>query len=271
MACLAETLAIAPTSSHAKMKALPHRIVGTGLFALDVIVRSDGMTAPPTLGGSAGNVLWILGALGWKATPVGILGEDAAARTVQGDFERIEADTRFMLRSTKRSTPVIFQHQLAATDGVPRATHRFTFTCPACGARRWPYWDDESAFADVQSSLPPASVFFLDRPTRLGVALAEHYAHSGTVVFFEPSALGDEPGLFARALRCAHIVKYADDRINGLKDFDLQPEAVEIQTRGADGLRFRAGAPAPRARSGPPCGTLPRASSAMRPRPCPSR
>jgi len=240
VACLAETLAIPPTSSNANMKTLPHRIVGTGLFALDVIVRSDGLTAQPTLGGTAGNVLWILGALGWKATPVGTLGDDTAAQTIHGEFERVGADMRFMLRSTDQSTPVIFQHQLETTGGTSGPTHRFTFTCPACGSRRRPQWDDDSSFADVQSNLPPASVFFLDRPTRLGVALAEHYARNDAIVVFEPSAIGDDAGLFARAVRCARIVKYADDRIADLAHFDLQPETVEIQTRGADGLRFRA-------------------------------
>jgi sugar/nucleoside kinase (ribokinase family) len=222
------------------MKTPSHRIVGTGLFALDVIVRGDGMTAPPTLGGSAGNVLWILGALGWKATPVGTIGQDSAARTVHGDFEYVDADTRFMLRSTEHSTPVIFQHQIAGLGVAQGATHRFTFTCPACGARRRPVWDHDSAFADLQHSLPPASVFFLDRPTKLGVALAEHYAASGTTVVFEPSAIGDDVDLFARAVTSAHIVKYADERIDSLEQFELRPQAVEIQTRGADGLRFRA-------------------------------
>lgn len=240
MACLAKSLAIAPTASHAKMKPHLHRIVGAGLFALDVIVRGDGMTAPPTLGGSAGNVLWILGALGWKATPVGTIGQDSAANTVHRDFERIDADTRFMLRSTEHRTPVIFQHQMAVSDVAQGVTHRFTFTCPACGARRIPVWDRDSAFADLQPRLPPASVFFLDRPTKLGVALAQHYADNGAIVVFEPSAIGDDADLFGRAVTSAHIIKYADERIDSLEQFELRPQAIEIQTRGADGLRFRA-------------------------------
>lgn len=240
MARLVETLAIGPTPSPAKVKTATHRIVGTGLFALDVIVRLDGTSAPPTLGGSAGNVLWILGALGWKITPVGVLGDDSASRMVQRDFERVDADTRFLLRSSERSTPVIFQHQLELTDRVPSATHRFTFTCPACGTKRGPLWDDESALADAMSPLPPAGVFFLDRPTRLGVFLAERYAEDGAVVVFEPSTMGDDPELFARAVRCAHVVKYANDRISDLSNFDLRPHSVEIQTCGHDGLRFRA-------------------------------
>lgn len=211
-------------------------IVGTGLFALDVILRQDGSTTSPTLGGSAGNVLYILGALGWSSTPVGVLGNDGAGSTVSNDFRSIAVDTRFLVKTEGRSTPVIYQHQLAHDHS---ATHRFTFACPVCGERRRPFWDCDDRLEAVRSELPPANVFFLDRPTKLGVTLAEQYAAAGSLVVFEPSAIGDDLDLFARAIRSAHIVKYAEDRLDELNGFELSEVAVEIQTRGADGLRFR--------------------------------
>lgn len=214
---------------------IPERsIAGTGLFALDVVLRLDGSAASPSLGGSAGNVLAILGALGWSSTPVGVIGDDAAARTIVSDFERVGADVRHLRRSCKGSTPVVFQHQLESAE----ATHRFSFACPACGTRRRPWWDEEHWLTDLGEALPAARVFYLDRPTRLGVKLAERYARQGTVVVFEPSAIGDDTDLFARALKTAGIVKYSDERLDGL-GFDLSPGTVEIQTRGAQGLRFR--------------------------------
>lgn len=216
-------------------------IAGTGLFALDVIVRLDGSKATPSLGGSAGNVLSILGALGWGAAPVGVLGEDVAGHTIRRDFERVGADTRLLLRSVARCTPVIFQHQLDRQAAQGDATHRFTFACPNCGGRRRPHWDDDPEFADVRANLPPARVFYLDRPTRLGVDIAEQYASRGSIVVFEPSAVGDDIGLFVRAARAAHIVKYADERLGDLGAYHLRPEGIEIQTRGSHGLRFRAG------------------------------
>ena len=112
------------------MKATSHRIVGTGLFALDVVVRTDGETSAPALGGSAGNVLCILGALGWNVTPIGTVGDDAAAETVRRDFSSVRADLRFLVRTANRSTPVIYQHQLNSENG---STHRFSFACPSCG------------------------------------------------------------------------------------------------------------------------------------------
>ena len=218
------------------MKTDPHRIVGAGLFALDVIVRTDGTKVPPKLGGSAGNVLSILGALGWTATPVGLVGDDDAGKVLRSDFESVEADLRFIHPSDRCDTPVIYQHQVSPGHGL---THRFSFACPHCGEHRRPSWEDEAVFSNVADQLPNSSVFFLDRPTPLGVALAEHYAATGTVVVFEPSSMGDDIGLFSRAVRASTIVKYSDDRLKSLDDFDLDSVQIEIQTRGSNGLRFR--------------------------------
>ncbi|SOF00939.1 Sugar or nucleoside kinase, ribokinase family [Burkholderia sp. OK233] len=219
------------------MKTLPRRIVGTGLFALDVIVSPDGAVTHTALGGSAGNVLSILAALGWNASPMGTLGDDVAACKVHDSFRAVGADLEFMRRSSDRCTPVIYQHQLASHEA---GTHRFSFACPTCGQYRRPRWDDATAFCEDLSTLPPARVFFLDRPTPLGVTLAEHYRGAGSLVVFEPSAIGDDAGLFARAVRSAHVIKYADDRMDDLSDFDTRTVSIEIQTCGSRGLRFRA-------------------------------
>lgn len=217
-------------------------IAGTGLFALDVIVRVDGTTAAPRLGGSAGNVLSILGALGWTAAPVGVLGDDEAGRAIRRDFESVKADLRLLRQSEARHTPVIYQYQLERSEAKCGATHRFTFACPHCGERRRPSWHDDPDVSDVRADLPLTSVFYLDRPTRLGVALAEQYAARGTVVVFEPSDVGDEPDMFAQALRASHIIKYSDERLGDLSEFELRDDTIEVQTQGADGLRFRSAA-----------------------------
>ncbi len=219
------------------MSALTNRIAGTGLFALDVVVRLDGSTAEPALGGSAGNVLSILAALGWTAVPIGATGDDAAATLLSQTFDALGADLSFFKRSRHQCTPVIYQHQLEA--GAD-STHRFTFACPVCGERRRPSWHGEQALMAELDQLPSAAVFFLDRPTQLGVSLAQRYADQGALVVFEPSSFGDDPSLFQRALRAAHIVKYADERIEGLRYNESMGTLVEIQTRGALGLRFRA-------------------------------
>lgn len=216
------------------MKSVSRRIVGSGLFALDVIVDASGTVSRSALGGSAGNVLSILGALGWQAAPVGSLGADFAGSKVCEEFHSVGADLRFMQRCLGQHTPVIYQHQLSSHED---GTHRFSFACPTCGHRRRPRWDD--SFGEDWHALPKANVFFLDRPTRLGVELARHYRRSGALVVFEPSAVGEDAALFSDALRTAHIVKYADDRMSDLCDFEDSELLVEIQTLGSRGLRFR--------------------------------
>lgn len=114
-------------------RATTHAIAGTGLFALDIVVRLDGTKASPSLGGSAGNVLSILGALGWAAVPVGVVGADSAGSAIERDFLLVGADMRLLRRSQERCTPVIYQHQLDRSSSHESATHRFTFTCPSCG------------------------------------------------------------------------------------------------------------------------------------------
>lgn len=224
------------------MRSLPPSIAGTGLFALDVIVRLDGSKVTPGLGGSAGNVLSILGALGWAAAPVGVLGEDSAGCAIRRDFERVGADMRLLRGSVARRTPVIFQHQLDRQTSHESATHRFTSACPSCGGRSRPHWDDDPEFAEICSDLPPARVFYLDRPTKLGVAVAEQFASRGALVVFEPSAVGEDIELFVRASRAAHIIKYSEERLDDLGAYNLRTEGIEIQTRGTQGLRFRSGA-----------------------------
>lgn len=217
------------------MKVVTSSIAGTGLFALDVILSPDGDVEKYALGGSAGNVLTILAALGWAAAPITTVGDDSAADLLEDELAEVGADLRFVRRSRDRATPVVFQHQLR-----PRSptTHIFSFDCPTCGARRTPQWDDP-AFSALDQPLPRAGFFFLDRPTELGITLAQHFSEKGAIVVFEPSSIGRSPALFAAAVRVAHIVKYAADRIRDLGHFPSPAMMVEIQTLGSEGLRYR--------------------------------
>jgi fructokinase len=69
---------------------------------------------------------------------------------------------------------------------------------------------------------------------------------------FEPAGIGEQ-ALFREAWSVAHIVKYAHERLAELGEIEL-PDAIrnkvllEIETCGADGLRFRSNLP--RANSG---------------------
>lgn len=218
-----------------------HRIVGTGLFALDVILDTDSRRLASALGGSTGNVLSILGALGWTATPVTRLGRDRMGLQLCHELEEIGADLRFVDLSPERRTNVIYQHQLDASESE-RGTHRFSFVCPSCGEKHRPVVDCGSdlvhkALAEQAST----DVFYLDRPTREGYELARSYYTSGALVVFEPSNEGADPQLFSDILRYSHIVKYAEERFHSLSLRTPDSVLLEIQTLGERGLRFRAG------------------------------
>jgi len=210
-------------------------IVGTGLVALDVLFGRDCTSVETALGGSAGNVLAILGHLGWHAVPVAQLGQDAAAVRIANEFSRLGADTRFLLQSGALATPVVYQFP-----GTSGHSHEFSFRCPVCGRKRGfvSPLEDHEAMSQLRLIEEP-DVFYFDRVTPWALTLAERYRNAGTLVVFEPSTVGSDRKSFQRAIRASHIIKYADDRIADLQDVDLSCVDVEIQTHGKNGLKFR--------------------------------
>lgn len=217
-------------------------VVGTGLVALDVVLRgSENAPVRQCAGGTCGNVLTVLAYLGWKSIPVARHAADRASAIVRDDLEHWRVDTTFIDLEPKRPTPIVIQRILHGEDGEP--IHRFSWTCPCCGA--WlPRYQPVGARAaepvlrDVQSP----TVFFFDRPSRGAIELAHRYSATGTLIVFEPSALGDRAH-FGGALEAADIVKYSDQRLAALPTHrPAVPRRLEVQTLGARGLRFRIGA-----------------------------
>jgi fructokinase len=88
-------------------------------------------------------------------------------------------------------------------------------------------------------------VFFFDRVSSAILAMAEVFRKEGTLIYFEPSGIGRVAD-FRKALDLSHIVKYSRDRLHsslaavgGLCRLASRRPRVEIETRGADGLRYR--------------------------------
>lgn len=210
-------------------------IVGTGLVALDVLMNDDPANVETALGGSAGNVLAILGHLGWSSMPIAQLGMDAAAVRIAIEFRSLGADTRFLLQSEQLSTPVVYQYP-----GKSTHSHEFSFRCPHCGLKRGfvPPADDGTAMSKLRTVRAP-DVFYFDRITPWALELAERYREMGSLVMFEPSTIGSDLDAFRRGIRAAHVVKYADDRIADIEGIDLSSVDIEIQTHGKQGLQFR--------------------------------
>ena len=216
-----------------------NRIVGTGLFALDVILGADSRRLGSALGGSTGNVLSILGSLGWAATPVASFGQDPAGERLCNELQAIGADLRFVDFSSSQRTNVIYQHQLAHQTGSS-PTHRFSFSCPCCGKKHYPVVEcDDRIVNKALHGQSTTDVFYLDRPTKAGYELAKSYYESGALVVFEPSTAGDDEDLFSAILQNVHIIKYADERFHSFSRPLPSSILVEIQTLGPRGLRFR--------------------------------
>jgi fructokinase len=214
-----------------------NQIVGTGLIALDVLLKNQHTALYTALGGSTGNVLAILAYLKWESFPVAHIGVDTAGNSIRKEFKSLGADTRFLINETDKGTPIIYQWP-----GDKEKSHRFSFACPLCGAKKSfsDYSCDHQLFDEVVSFASSPQVFYFDRVTPLALRLAEIYRFSGAIIMFEPSEIPSDNELMRNALSLTHIIKYADDRISDLANFDLSNVQVEIQTLGAEGLRFRA-------------------------------
>jgi sugar/nucleoside kinase (ribokinase family) len=224
--------------SKASLKRRPV-VVGSGLIALDVVL-SDGMPPRRWAGGSCGNILTTLSYLGWEAFPIARLAEDVAGQIVRQDLSTWGVQLDFIATSPARPTPVIVERIKRTAHGT---RHSFSWRCPSCGAHL-PGFSPivSSAAEEVASEIVAHDVFFLDRVSRGILDLAEASSKQGAIVVFEPSGVND-PRLFKEALALAHILKYSHERMSDAGDL-LAPEnapnlLLQIETLGADGLRFR--------------------------------
>jgi len=215
-------------------------IFGTGLLALDLLIPpSDSSPTQAFAGGTCGNVLTILGFLGWDAYPISRLNGDRASQLVRRDLELWGINLRYSEQSPSAPTPIIVQKIRERPSG--ERVHSFSCNCPYCGS--WlpsfrPIRNDSANKLISEWTVP--DVFFFDRVSPGILTLASEAEKSGSLIVFEPSAKA-EPRHFDEALRVSHIVKYSSQRFPQTFDALGKSEnvVVEIQTRGTEGFQFR--------------------------------
>jgi len=213
--------------------------VGTGFLPLDLVYRDD---EPAKLkayaGGTCGNVLAILGFLGWGAYPVARHDTSRIGQLIKEDLKRWNVHLDFMNQEPAALPPVVVQRVFRRPRGSK--THSFLWTCPGCGAQLPTYKPVlAKTVSEVSPRLPKASVFFFDRVSRAALDLAASCSKKGAVIVFEPSMIGD-PRLLAEAFRVSHVVKYSQQRISDVREVtQVDQPALEIETLGAAGLRYR--------------------------------
>lgn len=228
-------------SMHKSGRAVPKTptIIGTGLIALDVVIADDIKVAPLLCaGGTCGNVLATLAYLGWNAYPIARLRADSASKRVMEDLKSCGVRLDFITLGDQGSTPVVIQHIRRTKAG--ELSHSFSRKCPKCGT--WLPWYKAVKAADVSAitnRLPAADVFYFDRTSRGAIEFARHAKESGRLVVFEPSS-GSEPKHLADAVKSAHIVKIASDRLKGNEGvLGAEEPLLLIETQGVRGLRYK--------------------------------
>ena len=216
------------------------KIFGTGLIALDLVIGLDPATPVRCrAGGTCGNVLSILAWLGWEAYPIARMNGDAATEHVRQDLARWGVHLDWTTCAPTTHTPIVVQEIRRRRDGRPE--HRFSWSCPRCGKWLPPFKAiTVDAVERIKPALADASVFFLDRLSRASLTLAAEASAHGAVVMFEPASKTTDK-LLAEALALAHVVKYANDRLAGIRGVMESGSAalLEVQTLGERGLKYR--------------------------------
>ena len=209
-------------------------VFGTGLIALDMVMSANSSQPVRSwTGGTCGNVLSILSYLGWDAYPIARLNGDAASLRVKADLQRWGVHLDYAACAPTCATPIIIQEIRKGKNGVPK--HRFSWSCPRCGS--WlPGFKPVTArcIEPIVEGMKAPHVFFMDRLSRSSLSLAAAAAKRGAVVVFEPSSKSDQR-FFEEALRLAHIVKYADQR---LAEFDQLGGIGQFRSLGDPDPRF---------------------------------
>jgi sugar/nucleoside kinase (ribokinase family) len=227
-----------PESVMSERRSIP-TAVGTGFIVLDVVMNA--MHAQPPrfwAGGTCGNVLAILGFLGWKSSAIARLSDDAAGAYVLDDLKRWHVDVHLAQVQPRCPTPVLIQEIAKAKSGAP--VHRFLWVCPGCGAY-FPTFRPVTikAVEEILPTLEKSSVFFFDRVSPGILVLVRHYADTGSLIVFEPSGTND-PKLFREALKYTHVLKYSQQRAHSFSDLlGKASPLLQIETLGEDGLRYK--------------------------------
>ena len=212
--------------------------VGAGLISLDVLIW-DGQRVPISyyVGGTCGNVMMILAHMGWEAFPIARLDGTKDGVRVLEDMKRHNVHTDFVSTQDGK-TPVIVQRNFINKDGIP--THKFE---SRNNMGRF-YLDFKSltlkqANEVIEKMDFAPNVFFFDRVSPAILRLAEAFKEKGSVVFFEPSSRGGDVKRFIQCVEVADIIKFSDQRIKDVEQFESYKDKLFIQTQGARGLSYR--------------------------------
>jgi fructokinase len=201
-----------------------------------LIDERDNPRQPPRAGGSCGNVMAILSFLGWTSYPIVSFRNDKSSTIIREDLSRWGVRTDFF-ETGKAAAPIVIER---LTNCGRTNTHVFEFTCQKCGQplpRNRPV-PGEFVRA-IKEKLPHAQVFYFDRVSKSSLELAEAMKSNGATIVFEPCRLSRED-LFRECLDIVDVLKYSVRQLHIPRDLVSRSGLhLEIQTMGAEGLRYR--------------------------------
>lgn len=210
--------------------------IGCGFVALDIVEGERGHFA--AAGGSCGNVMTILSWLGWSSQPIARLGNDEAGNRIVEELDSEGVDVSRLTRETTITTPIVVQRFVTSKEGS--RVHRFSISCPECGA--WlPRYRPTTIrqIEGVVSAADGPGTFYFDRVTPAALRVSKWAKLRGSLIVFEPSSIGDE-GMFRRAVEDCDVLKYSKERLGHIPDLAAtgQPKLI-VETAGAEGLALR--------------------------------
>lgn len=212
--------------------------IGAGLISLDVLTW-EGKRIPVSyyVGGTCGNVMMILSYMGWETYPIARLDGTKDGIRVLADMKKHNVHTDFVSTNDGK-TPVIVQRNFINKDGIP--THRFE-SRPNMGRFYLDFKSLTMRQADeviARIDFVP-KVFFFDRVSPAILKLADTFKGMGSVIFFEPSSRSGNVILFNKCVEVSDIIKFSEQRIKDIEQFERYKDKLFIQTQGAKGLRYR--------------------------------
>ena len=204
--------------------------LGAGLISLDVLIR-DGERIPVSyyVGGTCGNVMMILSHMGWEAYPIARLDGTKDGKRVLADMDKHKVHTDYVSTSDGK-TPVIVQRNFINKESRNNVG-RFYLDFKPLTLKQANEVISHIGFVP--------KVFFFDRVAPAILKLAAAFKAKGSVVFFEPSSRGGDVKRFNQCVEVADIVKFSEQRIKDIQQFEGYEDKLFIQTQGANGLIYR--------------------------------
>ena len=216
----------------------PPVVVGLGRLALDVVsgLPGHGLTLP-TAGGTMGNVLTILAALGWRSFPVAAIGPDDAGEALLEDLAAFSVDVRYV-HVEGGGTPIWIEI-LDPADMSGTWRHEYRGFCPVCEARLPRFRTPPRALVELALEQERPDCVFVDRLTPMFLEEILRARTAGSIVIFEPSA-ALTPDV-AQIIANVDMLKYSSRYTVSPEPRRLSSGAIEIRTHGAKGFEYRVG------------------------------